>query len=86
MDIIDLKKNRLDKEYDFESKKAMGWFTLGTITFIGFVATMMIYRQYIFAGVFGFLILIFSIIFFRRSQRRIKHILMKVESLKELEK
>jgi len=78
---IDLKKNKLDKEYDFESKKAMGWFTMGTITFIGFIATMMIYKQYLFAGIFGFFIVVCSVIFFNRKQKRIREILKEIEDL-----
>ena len=81
MEKIDLKKNKLDKEYDFESKKAMGWFTLGTITLVGFVATMLIYKQYIYAGVFGFLILIFANTLFRKRQKRVREILKEIENL-----
>ena len=81
MEEIYLKKNKLDKEFDFESKKAMGWFTLGTITFVGFLATMILQGEIIIGSVFGFLILVCAIFFFNRKQKSINLILEKIENL-----
>lgn len=83
MDTITLKKNSLDKEFDFESKKAMGWFTLGTITFVGFLATIIIQNKIIIGGVAGFLILICSLYSFKKKQKRINEILKKIENLNQ---
>ncbi len=85
MDKIELIKNKLDKEYEFESKKAMGWFTMGTITLAGFIATMLIYGQYLFAGVFGFLIFFCSIFLFQRRQKKLMKILSRIEGLGDTE-
>jgi len=82
MDKKELKKNSLDKEYDFTSKIAIGWFTFGTIAFLGFLGVMIINKQYLFAGIFGFLIILISFIFFNNKKKRLEEILEEIQRLK----
>jgi hypothetical protein len=78
---IDLKKNALDMEYKFESQKAMGWFTFGTVTWLGVVVALIINKSYELAGGLGFLIIIIATLAFRKRQKHLNKILKKIENL-----
>ncbi|HIH25964.1 hypothetical protein J4476_00505 [Candidatus Woesearchaeota archaeon] len=81
MEKILLKKNRLDMEYKFESQKAIILYTLGTITLITFLVTMIIQKYYL-LGIIGFIIIsISSRIFYIKIKNKLDDILNKIENL-----
>ncbi len=81
MNKIDLKKNRLDLEYKFESQKAIIFLTLGTITLIGFLTAVIIQKHYIMATVLGFVIFISAIILYKRTKNILDGLLQQIENL-----
>ncbi len=81
MEIVDLKKNRLDLEYKFESQKALIFLTFGTITLLGFLTTIIIQKFYILAIVLGFVILVSAIILYRRTKKKLNELLQRIEDL-----
>ena len=81
MEKILLKKNRLDMEYKFESQKAIILYTLGTITLITFLVTMIIQKYYL-LGIIGFIIIsISSRIFYIKIKNKLDDILNKIKNL-----
>lgn len=68
-------------EYKFESQKAIICFTLATVTLIGFVTAMVVQEYYVFAGIFGFIIFVFSILFYKKIKKRLDDILIEIENL-----
>ena len=81
MEKILLKKNRLDMEYKFESQKAIILYTLGTITLITFLVTMIIQKYYL-LGIIGFIIIsISSRIFYIKIKNKLDDIHNKIENL-----
>lgn len=81
MNKTDLKKNRLDLEYKFESQKAIIFLTLGTITLIGFLTAVIIQKYYVTATVLGFVIFISAIILYKRTKRILDGLLQQIEDL-----
>ncbi len=81
MDKTELKKNKLDLEYKFESQKALLFLTVGTISLLGFVATMMSIGKYTITAILGFVILIISLVLYKRKEKKLKNLLKKIEKL-----
>ena len=68
-------------EYKFESQKAIILYTLGTITLITFLVTMIIQKYYL-LGIIGFIIIsISSRIFYIKIKNKLDDILNKIENL-----
>lgn len=82
MDKKDLLKISLNNQYEFESKKAIGWFTFGTIALLGFLATMILHEEYFSAIVFGVLIIAFSFWQYDKKKDRVLEICTEIEKLK----
>jgi len=81
METADLRKNRLDLEYRFESQKALIFLTFGTITLLGFLTTIIIQKFYILAIELGFIVLVSAIILYTRTKKKLNQLLQKIEDL-----
>ena len=76
-----IKKNRLDLEYKSESQKSYIFLTFGTISVLGMLAAMVLQKQYLVGAVLTFLIFTAAMAFYRKTQKRMKKILNKIDKL-----
>ncbi len=77
----ELKKNKLDLEYNFESRKAIIFLTAMTITFIGFLGVMISQGLIETALSIGVVILIIGTALYQRTKMRMDDILEEIENL-----
>ena len=77
----EIKKNRLDLEFRSESQKSNIWLSLGTITSIGFFASMIIQKYYLLGSIMALAVFVVSMFLFRQTQARMRRVLTKIENL-----
>ena len=83
MDAAEIRKNRLDLEYKFESQKAILFLTIGTITLIGFVGYMISQKLYTLATVIGANIFILSFLSYHKTKSKMNYILRNIEQIND---
>ena len=77
----DIQKNKIDMRYRAEMQKANIFLTLGTVTLIGFIAGMLISKNYLVGSVSSFIIFIISMILYKKSKNRMNEILNELDGL-----
>lgn len=82
MDKQELKKNKLDLEYHSENQKANAFLAFITSGILSFISTFIWFKDYFLIGfAIASIIMVVGILFYKKTLKRMKGILNKIENL-----